>query len=73
MPRIRPIAICLLRHEGKILVFEGWDRAERRAFYRPLGGGIEFGETGQHAVQRFFTNISRRIAKRPGLACFSWL
>jgi 8-oxo-dGTP pyrophosphatase MutT (NUDIX family) len=52
MPRIRPIAICVLRHAGKILVFRGWDHVKQETFYRPLGGGIEFGETGEQAIVR---------------------
>lgn len=52
MPEIRPIAIAIIRHAGKILVFRGWDDCDQNFFYRPLGGGIEFGETGEHAVTR---------------------
>ena len=49
---IRPIAICLLRRDERVLVFEGHDPTKPETFYRPLGGGIEFGETGQDAVAR---------------------
>lgn len=51
-PRIRPIAICLFRRHDRILVFEGYDRVKAECFYRPLGGGIEFGETSAQAVVR---------------------
>lgn len=49
---IRPIAICVFRHEGRILVFEGNDPKKQQSFYRPLGGGIEFGEHSAAAVER---------------------
>ena len=41
---IRPIAICVLRRHDEILVIEGRDESRDLTFYRPLGGGIEFGE-----------------------------
>jgi 8-oxo-dGTP pyrophosphatase MutT (NUDIX family) len=49
---IRPIALCVIRRGGEILVFEGYDAVKGERFYRPLGGGIEFGETGAAAVAR---------------------
>jgi len=49
---IRPLAICVFRHEGRILLMEGFDPARQEPFYRPLGGGIEFGETGAETVRR---------------------
>ena len=52
MNQIRPLAICVFRRGDKILVFEGFDPAKGQQFYRPLGGGIEFGETGAQAVRR---------------------
>lgn len=50
--RIRPIAICLFRHQNRILVFEGYDIVKKEIFYRPLGGSIEFGEHSSIAVKR---------------------
>lgn len=49
---IRPIVICLFRHYGRILTFEGYDPTKKQIFYRPLGGGIEFGEHSQQALAR---------------------
>jgi 8-oxo-dGTP pyrophosphatase MutT (NUDIX family) len=49
---IRPIAICVVRHEDRILVFEGYDRVKHETFYRPFGGGIEFGEYSEDTVVR---------------------
>jgi 8-oxo-dGTP pyrophosphatase MutT (NUDIX family) len=41
---IRPIAICVFQHDGRILAAEGYDPLKQQPFYRPLGGAIEFGE-----------------------------
>jgi 8-oxo-dGTP pyrophosphatase MutT (NUDIX family) len=49
---IRPIAICLFRHNGRILAAEGYDAVKQQLFYRPLGGTIEFGETSQETIVR---------------------
>jgi ADP-ribose pyrophosphatase YjhB (NUDIX family) len=49
---IRPIAIAIIRNGDRILVFEGYDHVKRQTFYRPLGGGVEFGEHGRDAVVR---------------------
>jgi 8-oxo-dGTP pyrophosphatase MutT (NUDIX family) len=50
--RIRAIAICIFHIEDKILVFEGYDPKKNQTFYRPLGGGIEFGEYSEEAIRR---------------------
>lgn len=52
MARIRPLAICLFRHEGMILAARGYDAVKQESFYRPLGGGIEFGETSRQTIER---------------------
>ncbi len=49
---IRPIAICIVRRGGDIFVFEARDTVKGETFYRPLGGGIEFGEPSERAVRR---------------------
>ena len=49
---IRPIAICVLRRGDEILVMEARDESRNLTFYRPLGGGIEFGERSDVAVRR---------------------
>lgn len=51
-PRIRPIAICLFRRDDRILVHEKVDRVTGVQFGRPLGGGIDFGETSRDAIVR---------------------
>ena len=52
MPAIRPIALAVPRRGDDLLVFEYHDPTKGRTFYRPLGGGIEFGETAEAAVRR---------------------
>ena len=49
---IRPIAICVVRRGDEVLVFEARDESRALMFYRPLGGGIEFGERSDAAVRR---------------------
>jgi len=52
MQRIRPLAICVFRNEDRILVNQGYDSVKDEYFYRPLGGGIDFGESGIETVCR---------------------
>jgi len=67
--KIRPIAICLVFSHGKIFVFEGEGPAKGEVFYRPLGGSIEFGETGENAVKReFCEEINAELADLKYLA-----
>jgi 8-oxo-dGTP pyrophosphatase MutT (NUDIX family) len=42
----------VFHNNNRILVFEGYDKAKDEIFYRPLGGGIEFGEKSEEAVRR---------------------
>ncbi len=51
---IRNIAICLIENDGKIFVGEGFDDVKNEIFYRPLGGGIEFGESARETLVREF-------------------
>jgi len=50
--KIRPLAICVFQHNDRILVAEGYDPVKKDTFYRPLGGGIEFGEKSEDTVRR---------------------
>jgi ADP-ribose pyrophosphatase YjhB (NUDIX family) len=52
MSQIRPIAICVFLKNNKILVAEGYDPVKLETFYRPLGGGIEFGESSKETIRR---------------------
>lgn len=51
-PRIRALAICVFLNGDRILVTEALDPVQGLRFCRPLGGGIEFGETGVQTVVR---------------------
>lgn len=50
--RIRPTAICVLRRGDELLVHEGYDPVRQFGYARPLGGGIDLGETSAAAVVR---------------------
>lgn len=51
--KIRPLALALIQNpKGQFLFHKGHDRVKGEYFYRPLGGGIEFGESGKIAVER---------------------
>ena len=50
--RIRQLAICVFRTSDCILVAESYDPVKDEHFYRPLGGGIEFGESSSETVCR---------------------
>ena len=52
MNRIRPLAICVFRNNDRILVMEGYDPLKKQTFFRPLGGGIEFGEHSEETIHR---------------------
>lgn len=48
--KIRPIAICVMRQGDRILVSEGYEPFRQEVYYRPVGGGIDFGESSREAV-----------------------
>ncbi|WP_178120902.1 NUDIX hydrolase [Pseudomonas atagonensis] len=50
--RIRALALCIFHHNGKILVNRFVDPVSQQICFRPLGGGIEFGETSAEAIER---------------------
>lgn len=51
---VRPVAIGLLRDGGRLLVAEVLQDDGAVKGWRPLGGGIEFGETAEAALKREF-------------------
>ena len=51
--RIRALALALIQNsDSQYLLHQGFDKIKDETFYRPLGGGIDFYETGKEAVQR---------------------
>lgn len=52
MGKIRVLALAVFRRDDEILVMEGYDPLKRETFYRPLGGGVEFGERVMDALRR---------------------
>jgi len=48
---IRTIVIGVAVRDDRVLAIEGFDAHKGERFYRPPGGGIEFGETSElHCV-----------------------
>lgn len=53
--RIRPVALGIpFRDDDEILVARHYDEVADTEFYRPLGGGLEFGERSDVGVRREF-------------------
>ena len=52
---IRALALAVIRKGSAILVHKGFDSNKQQYYYRPLGGGIEFGETYHDAIRREIT------------------
>ncbi|YAF97880.1 MAG: NUDIX hydrolase [Nodularia sp. CChRGM 3473] len=52
--QIRVLALGLIRDGERIFVSEGYDPVKQEIFYRALGGGVDFGETSQVALEREF-------------------
>lgn len=52
--KLRAIALAAIVRpsDGALLVQRGYDASKMQVFYRPLGGGVEFGETSEEAVRR---------------------
>lgn len=51
---IRPVALGLVTRGHELLVFEYYDETADETFYRPPGGGIQFGEAASDAIEREF-------------------
>jgi ADP-ribose pyrophosphatase YjhB (NUDIX family) len=50
--RIRVLSLGIFRRGDSIFVAEGFDPTRDETFYRPLGGGVEFGEQAADALVR---------------------
>ncbi|MFC6733443.1 NUDIX hydrolase [Haladaptatus sp. DYSN1] len=51
---IRPVVLGLVRRNDEILVGRGYDPESDEVFWRPLGGGMQFGESSEETVCREF-------------------
>lgn len=51
---IRVLALGIIRHGDRVFISEGYDPVKQQTFYRAMGGGVDFGETSQQALQREF-------------------
>ena len=61
---IKTKALCLFRHQDKVLSSYGYDPAKDETYLRPIGGGIEFGETSTQAIAReVLEEIQQQICK----------
>jgi ADP-ribose pyrophosphatase YjhB (NUDIX family) len=52
MPPINVKALCVFLHDEMILVKECTDPHSNELFYRPAGGGVEFGEHSSDTIVR---------------------
>ncbi len=52
MPQIIVKAMLIVRNKDKLLFSRGYDSVKKRAFLRPLGGHVEFGERGAETIRR---------------------
>lgn len=51
---IRVLALGIIRDGDRVFISEGYDPVKQQTFYRAMGGGVDFGETSQQALQREF-------------------
>ena len=69
MTHIKAKALCIFRHQDQVLLSYGYDPSKDETYLRPIGGGIEFGETSVQAVEReVLEEINQQITKPKLLA-----
>jgi ADP-ribose pyrophosphatase YjhB (NUDIX family) len=51
MGSVRTIVIGVAIRDDRILAVEGFDARKGERFYRPPGGGLDFGETSEEALR----------------------
>lgn len=52
--RPRVTVLALIRNGNRILVQQGYDSLRQQTFFRPLGGGVDYGERAEEALRREF-------------------
>lgn len=52
--QIRILALGLIRKGDRLFLSQGFDPVKQQAFYRAMGGGVDFGETSLAALKREF-------------------
>jgi len=52
--KIRPNALVIIRRDRQVLASRGEDKIKGQIYYRPAGGGIEFGEKSSETIKREF-------------------
>ncbi|OTG67978.1 hypothetical protein B9T25_08360 [Acinetobacter sp. ANC 4470] len=52
MRNIRAKAVCLFRHDDRVLLAQAFDPKKNEHYLMPIGGGVEFGERAVEAIQR---------------------
>ena len=69
---IRPISIALIKNsKGQYLYHQGRDKVKNETFYRPLGGGIDFGELAEATLKReMLEELNEEIIIHEQLATF---
>lgn len=68
--KIRVLALGLIQQGDRLFLSEGYDPAKQETFYRPLGGGIEFGELSQAALKReFMEELDANLTQIQYLGC----
>lgn len=64
MTHIKAKALCIFRHQDQVLLSYGYDPSKDETYLRPIGGGIEFGETSAQAIEReVLEEINQQITK----------
>ncbi|WP_254509126.1 NUDIX hydrolase [Anatilimnocola floriformis] len=69
MKFIRAKVVCILRNADRLLLIRATDPHDGRSFLIPPGGGVEFGETLEHAVRReIFEEVGIELSQVTRLA-----